>query len=110
MLVSHDWPGNVRELEHTIERAVLLCRDEQIDTVLLPEASTADTSASASSPRPTETLPDALQSLERSLIVNALRLEKGVQARAARRLGISRSNLNYRIQKLDISVQDVIYE
>ena len=52
----------------------------------------------------------ALQALERNLIVTALRLEKGIQARAARRLGISRSNLNYRIQKLEISVQDVIYE
>ena len=34
----------------------------------------------------------------------------GVQARAARRLGISRSNLNYRIQKLDIQIKDVEYE
>jgi DNA-binding NtrC family response regulator len=30
-LHAHDWPGNVRELEHTIERAVLLCRDHQVE-------------------------------------------------------------------------------
>jgi transcriptional regulator with GAF, ATPase, and Fis domain len=33
-----------------------------------------------------------------------------VQARAARRLGISKSNLNYRINKLGISVRDVVYD
>jgi transcriptional regulator with GAF, ATPase, and Fis domain len=32
-----------------------------------------------------------------------------VQARAAKRLGISRSNLNYRIQRLDIALVDVTY-
>lgn len=26
-LLTYDWPGNVRELEHTVERAVVLCRE-----------------------------------------------------------------------------------
>jgi DNA-binding NtrC family response regulator len=110
-LTEHDWPGNVRELEHTIERAVLLCSGERIEAVQLPEREHAPSEDEDSDVLPTgQTLPDALQTLERNLIVTALRLEKGVQARAARRLGISRSNLNYRIQKLDIVVQDIIYE
>ncbi len=29
-LLQYAWPGNVRELEHTMERAVLMCRTEQI--------------------------------------------------------------------------------
>lgn len=29
-LIDYEWPGNVRELEHTIERAVVLCRDKVI--------------------------------------------------------------------------------
>lgn len=29
-LIEYDWPGNVRELEHTIERAVVLCKDKVI--------------------------------------------------------------------------------
>ena len=57
-----------------------------------------------------QTLNDALAETERRLIVEALKLDKGVQARAARRLGISRSNLNYRIQKLGIVIKDVVYD
>jgi len=30
LLFSYDWPGNVRELEHTIERAVILSKDQYI--------------------------------------------------------------------------------
>jgi len=112
LLVAHQWPGNVRELEHTIERAVLLCRGARIDSVQLPEgpSETAAAPHGQDAPSAHQHLPEALRDLERSLIVRALRLEKGVQARAARRLGISRSNLNYRIQKLDISIQDVVYQ
>ena len=29
-LVAYDWPGNVRELEHTMQRAVILCQEEEI--------------------------------------------------------------------------------
>jgi two-component system, NtrC family, response regulator len=109
-LQAHLWPGNVRELEHTIERAVILCRGDIIEDVQLPEPAIAEASGDDALLPPGTTLPDALLNLERRLIVRALRLEKGVQARAARRLGISRSNLNYRIHKLDITIQDVVYE
>ncbi len=108
-MLAHAWPGNVRELEHAIERAVLLARGPVIEDVLRPEAVDAPAASSDALP-PGQTLTDALAELERRLIIQALKQEKGVQARAARRLGISRSNLNYRIQKLDISVQDVVYE
>ena len=30
-MMQYPWPGNVRELEHTVERAVLLCRGEEIE-------------------------------------------------------------------------------
>ena len=53
---------------------------------------------------------DALLQTEHRLIIEALRAEKGVQARAARRLGISRSNLSYRVRKLGIVVKDVQFE
>ena len=32
-MMQYPWPGNVRELEHTVERAVLLCRGEEIEPV-----------------------------------------------------------------------------
>ena len=33
LLQAYDWPGNVRELEHTINRAVIVCQDSQIEVV-----------------------------------------------------------------------------
>ena len=107
-LMGHSWPGNIRELEHVIERAVILCRTKEITDVLLPETDPED--AQKIGILPGQTLNDVLAETERRLIVEALKLAKGVQARAARRLGISRSNLNYRIQRLGISVKDVVYE
>ena len=114
VLSRHDWPGNVRELEHVIERATILCSGSVLEEVQLPSdpsGSQAERAAPVQqAPDLIQTLPEALEALERSLVVAALRAEKGVQARAARRLGVSRSNLNYRIQKLGIRVRDVVYE
>ena len=31
LLLNHNWPGNVRELENTLQRALVLCRDNIID-------------------------------------------------------------------------------
>ncbi|MCK6506605.1 sigma-54 dependent transcriptional regulator [Myxococcota bacterium] len=108
-LVAHPWPGNVRELEHALERAVLLSRGEEIDRVQLPPVE-RDEAPGEVAPGEGMPLPEALLEAERAMIVEALRAEQGVQARAARRLGISRSNLNYRIGRLGIAVKDVVYE
>jgi transcriptional regulator with GAF, ATPase, and Fis domain len=44
------------------------------------------------------------------MVIDALQKEAGVQARAARLLGVSRANLNYRIQKLGIQIKDITFE
>ena len=108
-LMGHPWPGNIRELEHVVERAVILCQGPEITEVALPECDPEEAMEVGLLPAG-QTINDVLAETERRLIVEALKLEKGVQARAARRLGISRSNLNYRIQKLKISVKNVTYE
>jgi DNA-binding NtrC family response regulator len=38
VLAEYDWPGNVRELENAIERAVVICREEEIQPAHLPFA------------------------------------------------------------------------
>jgi DNA-binding NtrC family response regulator len=107
-LVAWSWPGNVRELQHVIERAVILSRGEELTGVKLPEP---DKSAKPSQAiTPGTTLQTALKEHERTLLITVLKEAKGVQAEAARRMGISRSNLNYRIQRLGIVVKDVVYE
>ena len=108
-LEAHHWPGNIRELEHVIERAVILCRGEEIDQFSLPEPNLEEAAEEALVP-PGKTISDVLQDTERRIIIEALKREKGVQARAAELLGVSRSNLNYRLKKLNIVVKNIVYE
>ncbi len=120
-LVAYDWPGNVRQLEHLVERAVILHRGRgEIEDLPLPDQHDTPGGAPAVAPvegaAPRDLLPpegvalqDWLLRFEREVIVAALKEAGGVQARAARRLGISRSNLNYRIGRLDLQVRDVDY-
>ena len=118
-LVEYPWPGNVRELEHVMERAVLLSGGPEITRVRLGDAPSAGPVATPSAGGGLAEaarvvgdapLPEALDLFERQLIVDALNEAGGVQARAARRLGISRSNLNYRIGRLGIRLQDIRFE
>ncbi|MEZ4235960.1 MAG: sigma-54 dependent transcriptional regulator [Myxococcota bacterium] len=109
-LVAYDWPGNVRQLEHLIERAVILSRGGEIEDLRLPdEPEDAEPGPGSLLPPVGTTLQDWLLAFERDVIVAALKEAGGVQARAARRLGLSRSNLNYRIGRLGIEVKDVDY-
>ena len=112
-LLQYEWPGNVRQLEHLLERAVILCRGNEITDIPLPlddEPTAADAPAGGSAlPPPGTTLQQWLLRFERDVIVAALRQAGGVQARAARRLGLSRSNMNYRISRLGIELKDVEY-
>jgi Nif-specific regulatory protein len=99
MLMSYHWPGNVRELENCIERAVLLTGDEVIHGHHLPP--TLQT-AEASGTTHAGTLQEAVDSLERDLILDALKSARGNKAKAARALGISERLMGLRVEKHDI--------
>jgi formate hydrogenlyase transcriptional activator len=93
-LTHWNWPGNVRELENFIERAVILTRGASLD-VPLAELRNAVVTA------PLSTLEEA----EREHIMRALRESKwvvGGPTGAAARLGLKRTTLQSRIQKLGI--------
>lgn len=113
-LMKHRWPGNVRELEHTLERAVLLSRGEEIERVQISQGDLNEPEPGPATPIAAlpagKSLPDALDDIERATIIEALQQAGGVQARAARQLGLSRSNLNYRIGRLGISLRAVDYD
>ncbi len=108
-LTQYGWPGNVRELQHVIERAVILTRSDELSGVKLTEAPSLDRPDEAILPEGM-TVQAALREYERRVLIQALKDAQGVQARAARRLGISRSNLNYRMKRLGISVRAIEYE
>ncbi len=118
-LLTYPWPGNVRELEHLIERTVLLNTQPEITQIRMPDGAPAP-GGIAPPALPVDDdplaclggggLPAALEDQERRLIRAALEEAGGVQAQAARRLGVSRSNLNYRISRLGITLQDIRFE
>ncbi|MFH0964806.1 MAG: sigma 54-interacting transcriptional regulator [Planctomycetota bacterium] len=96
MLMSYHWPGNVRELENVIERAVVLSDDDVIHGHHLPP--TLQT-AEASGTTHTGELEEALDKLERELILDALKSARGNKAKAARALGLTERIMGLRVAK-----------
>ena len=97
VLSGYNWPGNVRELKNAIERALVLCGDK-ITAVDLPDK-LRDAAARL---RPVTSASDMrghLAEVERAAIVAALEAEDQNQTRAARRLGLSRRALIYKMEK-----------
>lgn len=96
----HRWPGNVRQFEHAIERAVLLSEGIEIGLDDLPK----DLVGFADLEIPIDwedlsNLPETLDGIEKRLVQKALSMSNNIQARAAKLLGITPSNLQYRLKK-----------
>ena len=89
-LLQYDWPGNVRELRNVLERASILCEGALIDTTHLTLES------GARSPRNDTT---DLGVVERTTIAKVLQECRGNKTRAARRLGLTRTQLHLRVRK-----------
>ncbi len=91
-LKTHTWPGNVRELKHVIERAVILCEENDFINVVhldLNEKNAASDLMKATT----------LDEIESEAIVKALSQYNGNISAAAKALGITRSSLYRRIEK-----------
>ncbi len=105
VLVNYSWPGNVRELENTIERLVVL-NDTKIDESFLPEymkeksLSVPEDDASVY-----RDIPLAIESMERRQIEEALKKTGYVKSKAARLLGFTIRQLDYRIKKYNIRIK-----
>jgi two-component system response regulator AtoC len=100
LLEEYPWPGNVRELENVLERAVVLCQGDTLTATLL---NLTTPSRVAQEDRQGLRLDDALDRLEREMILRALDETKQVKARAARLLGVSERSLWYKLRKHDLS-------
>jgi transcriptional regulator with PAS, ATPase and Fis domain len=95
-LRRYGWPGNVRELRNAVEHAMVLA-DDTIRAEHLPESLAGGAAGAASG-----AMRARLEELERSSIEEALKAEGGNQTRAAKRLGISRRALIYKLTKYDL--------
>jgi DNA-binding NtrC family response regulator len=103
LLLNYPWPGNVRELINVIKRAAIMCDADRITLDDLPlhlrgEQPLASISYSDKS------LDEAISELERRMIIDALKKTRGLQAKAAKLLGISERSIWYRIKKYSIDV------
>ncbi|MDQ7783187.1 MAG: sigma-54 dependent transcriptional regulator [Desulfomonilaceae bacterium] len=101
-LYRYSWPGNVRELENVIERALVLCRG----TTIKPEDLPPEIRESPEIEEGLDTLiswerglAETLDAIEERMIRQALKKTRNVQAQAAKILGVSRSNLQYKMKK-----------
>ncbi|WP_368905845.1 sigma-54 interaction domain-containing protein [Bacillus wiedmannii] len=112
-LYAYEWPGNVRELEHIIEGSMNLVEDENIITAFhLPtrfreqikkefNMQPSLTNNDADAPK---TLKHTIEAMEKNYINQILTEYHGNISQAAKFLGLSRQNLQYRIKKLHLHI------
>jgi DNA-binding NtrC family response regulator len=91
VMAQYSWPGNVRELDHTVERAVLMCRGREIQP--------ADLGLNLQRPQGTNIEELSLEAVEALLIRKALQRFQGNISQAAEALGLSRGALYRRMEK-----------
>lgn len=108
VLLDYSWHGNIRELENTIERIVLLNDNGKLDgfTVAssLPVVYSKEKFTIVGQKPDGVVTKSELENIEKEAIVNALRECGGVQAKAARKLGITVRQIGYKILKYEIDV------
>ena len=110
ILLRYSWPGNVRALENQIERLVVLAEGKEAKVADLPVHILNDVpfSPAGERSRGRSSLPgrrlSRLEEVEKRELEEALAACGGVQAHAARMLGITPRQIGYRIKKYGIAV------
>ncbi|MBI3401065.1 MAG: sigma 54-interacting transcriptional regulator [Acidobacteria bacterium] len=95
-LLMYDWPGNVRELRNALERAAILCEGGLISAQHL------SLQAMGLPGRPVHAPTTDLNTVERDTIAQVLHDTHWNKSKAAKRLGLSRTQLYVRLRKYDL--------
>ncbi len=105
-LNSYDWPGNIRQLQNIIERCLVMGANAEIDVDDLPPEIRDEEAQFKSA---VDLLPvamnltDTLDKIEAAIIRRALVKADFIQSRAGELLGISRSLMQYKLKKFNIT-------
>jgi Nif-specific regulatory protein len=102
MLMAYHWPGNVRELENCIERAVLLCEEGVIHSYHLPP--TLQTGVESDT-LPAQSMEDAVATLEKEMIIDALKNTRGNVTNAAKLLKTTVRKFSYKANRYAVEYQ-----
>ncbi|MFN7989332.1 MAG: sigma 54-interacting transcriptional regulator [Thermoanaerobaculia bacterium] len=105
LLLAYPWPGNVRELRNALERAVILCEGGLVQAEHLPIAVARSATARVASAATVELPPGGLDldSLEKTLVAQALERAKNNRSRAAKLLGLTRAQLYTRLERYGLA-------
>ena len=112
-LMEYDWPGNVRELRNMVERAIVVSDTEVATLASLPAALQAGVAglravdAEQLATLSAASLDERMAQLERAFVVEALTRAGGVQAAAARLLGITERSVWHLVKKHKIQVERI---
>jgi transcriptional regulator with PAS, ATPase and Fis domain len=96
-LLEHRWPGNVRELRNALERAAILCEGG----LIAPQHLLLPTEPDAATAKTTD-----LNEVERQTIGHVMRETRGNKSRAAKRLGLTRTQLYGRLRKYGLDTAE----
>ncbi|MSU20535.1 MAG: PEP-CTERM-box response regulator transcription factor [Pedosphaera sp.] len=97
----YTWPGNVRELENRIKRAVIMAEGASVTVADL------ELDGTGGSPAPGRSLKEARETVEREMVQQALRRNRGKISGAASDLGISRPTFYELMEKLGLRQKGV---
>lgn len=109
IFLNYSWPGNVRELQHNIESILALSDNEKEMTLnsipeYMKQSYPSSLGAESISIIPNENLKNQLMQLEKSAIERALKENSYNLSKTSRQIGYTRSNLQYRINILNIDL------
>jgi Nif-specific regulatory protein len=99
LLNSYHWPGNVRELQNCMERAVLVCNGDTIQSTHLPptlqRVDTVEVKEQLS-------LAHQIENFEKELIIDALKKTRGIKSKAAAYLSTTERIIGYKMKQYEI--------